>query len=74
MVCRRKHYKEEIRRKVTLSSTDNGRPERKQSSLHGQKFTPNPKFVGIAEAYFVCHIGSNSQISLMYDYAFIGYP
>ena len=37
--------------------TDYGRPERKQPSLHGQKFNPNPKFLGTAEAYFVCHIG-----------------
>ena len=27
------------------------------TSLHGRKFNPNPKFLGTAEAYFVCHIG-----------------
>ena len=52
--------------------TDYGRPERKWPSLHGQKFNPNPKFLGTAEAYFVCHIGSIFQISLIY--AFIGCP
>ena len=27
-------------------NTDYGRPERKKSLLHGQKFNPNPKFLG----------------------------
>ena len=31
-----------------------------------KKSTPIPKFLGIAEAYFVCHIGPNFQISLIY--------
>ena len=53
-------------------STDYGRPERKQPSLHGQKFNPNPKFLGMAAAYFVCHICLIFQISLIY--AFIGCP
>ena len=39
-------------------------------SLHGQK--SNPKFLGTAEAHFVCHNGPNFQISLIY--AFIGCP
>ena len=52
--------------------TDYGRPERKQPSLHGRKFNPNPKFLGTAEAYFVCHINPIFQISLIY--AFIGCP
>ena len=52
--------------------TDCGRPERKQPSLHGRKFNPNPKFLDTAEAYFVCHIGPIFQISLIY--AFIGCP
>ena len=52
--------------------TDYGRPERKQPSLHGRKFNPNPKFSGTAEAYFVCHIGPIFQISL--SQAFIGCP
>ena len=51
---------------------DYGHPERKQPSLHGQKFNPNPKFLGTAEAYFVCHIGPIFQICLVY--AFIGCP
>ena len=38
-------------------------------SLHGQKSNPNSKFLGKAEAYFVCHIGPKFQI-----YAFIGRP
>ena len=37
-----------------------------------QKFNPNPKFLGTAKAYFVCHIGPIFQISLIY--AFIGCP
>ena len=36
------------------------------------KFNPNPKFLGTAKAYFVCHISPNFQISLIY--AFIGCP
>ena len=55
-----------------LVSTDYGRPVRKSPSLHGQKSTPNPKFLNMAEAYFVCHIGLDFQISLIY--AFIGCP
>jgi hypothetical protein len=51
---------------------DYGHPERKYPSLHGQKFKPNPKFLGTAEAYFVCHVGPIFQISLIY--AFIGCP
>ena len=51
---------------------DYGRPERKLHSLSGQKFTPTPKFLGTAEAYFVCHLGPIFQISLIY--AFIGCP
>ena len=35
-----------------------------------EKFTPTTKFLGTAKAYFVCHIGPNFQISLIY--AFIG--
>ena len=52
--------------------TDYGRPERKKPSLHGQKFTRTPTFLGTAEAYFVCHIGPNFQISLIH--AFMGCP
>ena len=53
-------------------STDYGRPVRKSPSLHGRKSTPTPKFLGTAEAYFVCHMSPNFQISLIY--AFIGCP
>ena len=53
-------------------NTDYGRPERKLPSLHGRKFTPTPKFLGMAAAYFVYHIGPFFQISLIY--AFIGCP
>ena len=52
--------------------TDYGRPEIKSPSLNGQKSTPTPKFIGTAEAYFVCHLNPNFQISLIY--AFIGCP
>ena len=58
--------------KVIPGSTDYGRPERKSPYLNGRKSTPTPKFLGRAEAYFVCHIGPNFQISLIY--AFIGCP
>ena len=51
-------------------STDYGRPVRKSTSLHVLESTPTPKFLGTAETYFVCHIGPNYQISLIY--AFIG--
>ena len=53
-------------------NTDYGRPDRKQPSLHSRKFTPTSKFLGPAEAYFVCHIGPTFQISLIYN--FIGRP
>ena len=49
--------------------TDYGRPVKKSLSLHGQF---NPKFLGTAEAYFVCHIGPKFQLSLIY--AFNGCP
>jgi hypothetical protein len=52
--------------------TDYGHPVRKSPSLHGRKSTPTPKFLGMAEAYFVGHIGLNFQISLIY--AFIECP
>ena len=55
-----------------LLATNYGRPERKRPSLHGLKFTPTPKFLGMLAAYFVCHIGPIFQISLIY--AFIGCP
>ena len=48
--------------------TDYERPEWKLSSLYGPKFNPNPKFLGTAEAYFVCHIGPIFQIALIYDF------
>ena len=35
---------------------DYKRPGTKQLLLHGLKFNPNPKFLGMAEAYFTCHI------------------
>ena len=54
------------------ATTDYGRLARKSPSLHSRKLTPTPKFLGIAEAYFVCHIGPIFQISLIY--AFIGCP
>ena len=53
-------------------ATDYGRAERKQPSLHGRKFNPNPKFLAMAAAYFVCHIGPIFQISQIYT--FIGCP
>ena len=40
---------------------------RKSPSLHvhGRKSNPNPKFIGTAEAYFVCHIGPKFQNSFV---------
>ena len=55
-----------------ISPTDYGGPERKLPSLQGRKFNPNPKLLGTAEAYFVCHMGPKFKISLVY--AFIGCP
>ena len=43
--------------------TDYERPLKKPPSLYGQKSNPNPKFIGMAEAYFVCHIGPKFQVS-----------
>ena len=37
-----------------------------------RKSTPTPKFLGTAESNFVCHIGLDFQILLIY--AFIGCP
>jgi hypothetical protein len=37
---------------------------RKSASLHSRKSTPTSKFLGRAEAYFVCHIRPNFHISL----------
>jgi hypothetical protein len=53
-----------------IGPTDYGCPVRKWPSLQSQKSNPNPKFIGMAEAYFVCHIGIEFQISFIY--AFIG--
>ena len=52
--------------------TDYRYPVRKSPSLHGRKSNPDPKFLGMVEAYFVCHIGPKFKISLIY--AFIGCP
>ena len=46
--------------------------EKAITALHGWKLNPNPKFLGTAEAYYVCHIGLIFQISLIY--AFTGCP
>ena len=51
---------------------DYGCPEKKLPSLNGGKITPTLKFLGMFEAYFVCHIRPNFQISLIY--AFIRCP
>ena len=52
-----------------IDCTDYERSVRKSPSLHSQKSTRNPKFLGMAEAYFVCRIGPNFQI-----YDLIGCP
>ena len=57
---------------VIDGSKDYGHPVRKSPSLHGGKANPNPKFLGTAKAYYVCHIGPIFQISLIY--AFIECP
>ena len=51
-----------------LIPTDYERPVRKSPSLHGRKWNPDPKFLGTAEAYFVCHIGPKFRISLIYAF------
>ena len=40
-------------------STDYGHPVRKSPSLSGRKSNPNPKFLGMAEAYFVTTSAQN---------------
>ena len=55
-----------IRTFLFCQSMDYDRPLKKLNSLHGRKSTPIPKFLGTSEAYFVCHIGPNFQISLIY--------
>ena len=37
---------------LSVKHTDYGRPVRKSPSLHGQKSTPTPKFLGTTEAFF----------------------
>ena len=58
--------------KIIHVSMDYRHSVRKSPSLHGRKSNPNSKFLGMAEANFVCHIGPNFQISLIY--AFTGCP
>ena len=70
--CSDGHFYSNIVCRLMRSYTDYGRSVRKSPLLHGRKSTPTPKFLGTAEAYFVCHIGPNFQISLIY--AFIGFP
>ena len=70
--CQAVCNKLQITKDQSFVSTDYGHPEKKQSSLHGRKFNPNSKFLGVAEAYFVCHIDPIFQTSLIY--AFIGFP
>ena len=50
----------------TSQYTDYGRLVRKSPSLHGRKSNPDPKFIVMTEAYFVCHIDPNFQISSIY--------
>ena len=57
---------------VYIHPTDYGHPVRKSPSVHVRKSNLKTKFLGMAEAYFVCHIGPKFQISLIY--AFIGCP
>ena len=57
---------------MMMCSTDYGHPVRKSPSLHSRKSNPNPKFLGTADAYVVCHIGPIFQICLIN--AFIGCP
>ena len=61
-----------LRLRGFVRDTDYGRPVRKSPSLHGRKLNHNPKFLGTAKAYFLCHFGPIFQISLIY--AFIGCP
>ena len=62
----KKIFSEWIPYTANILITDYGRPVRKSPSLHGRKSNPNPKLLGTAEAYFVCHIGPKFQISLIY--------
>ena len=66
------YSKDLMKNSATVLTTDYGHLMRKSPSLHSRKSTPNPKFLGTAKAYFVCHIGPNFQISLIH--ASIGCP
>ena len=55
-----------------IATANYGSLMRISPSLHDRKSNPNPKFLGMAKAYFVCHISPKFQISLIY--AFIGCP
>ena len=61
-----------VKKLCMVKNTDYGRPVGKSPSLHDRKSTPTPKFLGLVEAYFACHIGPNFQISLIN--ALIGCP
>ena len=54
-------------------STDYGRPVGKSLSLHSRRSNRNPKFLGTAKEYFVCRIGPNFQISLIYAFTWCPY-
>ena len=56
------YSKDLMKNSATVLTTDYGHLMRKSPSLHSRKSTPNPKFLGTAEAYFVCHVGPNFQI------------
>ena len=51
-------YSEPLVISFIIQIMDYGCPVRKLSLLHGWKSTPSTKFLGTAEAYFVCHIGN----------------
>ena len=62
------------RRAWSRQTTDYGRPVRKWPSLHSRKSIPTPRFLGTAEAYFVCHIDPNFQIIWFMPSLCVGSP
>ena len=39
---------------------------RKSPSLHSQKSTPTPKFLGTAKEFFVCYISPNCTVGMVF--------
>ena len=54
-----------------MKQWDESDESRNTDARQGRKSTPTPKFLGTPEAYFVCHIIPNFQISLIYAFIWV---